>query len=195
MKAWAALGCVLLTVLPSCLLVQPLDDAKPADGSAGSGAAGSGNAGTGNAGSGNAAGSNNAGTGNVPNEVDFSLFTGTWIIKSGEITTTCGAQMTTDQATPGDTSELGLGTTSDLILDPGTLCPILLDVDDRTATSQDGQTCTLTQDGTTFDLSVDYIDFIITSADTSATSTFYASATTTTGVTCNFDQHLYYERF
>ncbi len=179
MKAWAALGCVLLTVLPSCLLVQPLDDAKPADGSAGSG-----NAGTGN-----------AGTGNVPNEVDFSLFTGTWIIKSGEITTTCGAQMTTDQATPGDTSELGLGTTSDLILDPGTLCPILLDVDDRTATSQDGQTCTLTQDGTTFDLSVDYLDFIVTSADTSATSTFYASATTTTGVTCNFDQHLYYERF
>lgn len=202
MKAW---GWLAVALLPSCVLVSPLDDAKPegAGGSAqaaGAGAtpsrAGSGN--SANGGSGNAANGGDDDTGGTGNTggtdvVDFSLFTGTWNIDSGETKTTCAGQEMTEQVTSGTTS-IGLGTTSDLILDPTTECPILLDVVDRTATAQPDQTCQTVSGTLNLTAYIDYFDFIITDADTSATTTFYSTVVSDTGVTCKVEQTLYYVR-
>lgn len=187
MKRWLAWALVALCAAPGCLLVSPLDDAKPEGSSGGAGRAGSG---TGND-------TNNAGGGNVGggDGVDFSLFTGDWITKSGTITTVCGGQSNVSDATVGEVTNIGLGTTSDLIVYPGTDCQILLDVVDRTATSLDGQSCVFTDSGVTYTLQLDYFDFIVTDADTSATTTFYSTTTTSTGLVCNTDQTLYYERY
>jgi hypothetical protein len=81
--------------------------------------------------------------------VDFSLFTGTWTITSGEITTTCpGEDPITEDIEPGDVDTVGLGTSSDLIFGPGSSCEVLADVDDRSATlNSDTLPCSAT-DGT-----------------------------------------------
>jgi hypothetical protein len=171
--AW---GWLALLLIPGCLLVQPLDQARPDDdGSAGesgesgdsgnsSGApskAGSGG-GTSKAGSGNAGGggspnggapSGNAGDGGSPSGGmpggDFSLFTGTWTVTSGESTTLCeGTEPIIEEIEPGGEDEVGLGTASDLIFNPGSSCEILADVDDRYATlNSDTAPCSDT-DGT-----------------------------------------------
>jgi hypothetical protein len=156
--AWTFLA---LLVIPGCLLVQPLDQARPEDdGSAGSGNgnaggtskagssgstsnAGSSNAGrgggasggapSGNAGRGGAA-SGGAASGGAPSGVDLSLFTGYWYVTDGQITTTCDdGSSQTEAIDPGGRDQVGLGTTSDLIFGPGSNCEILADVEDRNA--------------------------------------------------------------
>jgi len=148
--AWRWLA---LLLVPGCVLVQPLDEAKPDDDTsipAGSGSggktgssggpskAGSGSAGrTGSSGAPSSAGAPSGNGGGAG--VDFSLFTGDWTVTGGENTTSCDPGTTqTAPIDTGGTTTFGLGTTSDLILDPGTTCEILVDVDDRTAALNSG---------------------------------------------------------
>jgi len=185
----AAWGILIWLTLPGCLLVQPLDEAKPeadggSNGKAGSGPH-SGGSGPSAAGSGNQAGSGPAAGGSGPgdqgggsngggaNGPDFSLFTGTWTVKSGETTTSCdGSTPTTTAATPGATDTFGLGTISDLILNPGTACEILADVSDDTASlNLATPECTFSQDGYQYDVLVDSFDFQVDSDGNTATAT------------------------
>jgi len=154
--AWRWLA---LLLVPGCVLVQPLDEAKPNDedsstpagsgntgSSGGPSKAGSGNAGR--AGASGAPGAAGSANGGAPSGVDFSLFTGTWKIAGGEVTSTCddGVPKTASIDAVGTTT-LGLGTTSDLIVDPGTACEIWVDVDDRSAALNSGTSpCSYTDD-------------------------------------------------
>jgi len=179
--AWSWLG---LLLIPGCLLVQPLDEAKPEDGgSAGNGSgggpskagssgstskAGSGNAGRGGGAPNGGATSGNAGrgggaNGGAANGVDFSLFTGTWTVTSGETTTFCdGVDPTTEEVTPGGKDTVGLGTTSDLIFGPGSNCEILADVDDRNASlNSDTKPCSETDGTYNYYLTVDAFHFTV----------------------------------
>ena len=193
---------LLVALLPSCLLVQPLDEAKPSDDGSGgtSSSAGSNNAGRNSGGGGKGGGAPNAGgahSGGAPNGADFSLFTGSWTVKSGSIVTDCGTGPMTTMPTTGTIDTVDLGTTSDLILDEGTQCPVSADVTDRTATGQPGQTCDFTDEGSVYHLDIQYFDFIVGSTGRTASSTLTSVVSlTTNGVTatCDSNQTLSYAR-
>ncbi len=169
---------LVLLLVPGCLLVQPLDEAKSDnDGSAGSGkpSAGNGSAGHNSAGSGSPAGGskNNAGSGPVapggsanggaPSGVDFSLFLGTWTVVSGKNTVSCDrSSPTTTNATPGSTDSFELGTTSDLTISIGGGCEVLADVNDRTASLNPATSDCVTSDANyLYDLTVDAFEFVV----------------------------------
>jgi hypothetical protein len=172
-------GWLALAWLPGCLLVQPLDDAKGSangdSGGAGSGAhAGSGGASSNPPGSAGATASGGSGArggatgasgapsaGGPPSGVDFSLFTGTWTVISGTVTTTCDGVKKTTAATVGSTDTIDVGTDSDLIFDANTECPLLADVTDRVATGQPDQTCSFDDptSGYAYDIGFTHFDF------------------------------------
>jgi len=199
MKAFAWRWLALLAI-PGCVLVQPLDEAKPADSdNAGSGN-GSSHAGSSNAGSASGgrsggpakAGSGNAGSsasggadGGAPSGVDFSLFTGTWTIVDGKNTTTCdsGASKTSN-VDPGGQDTFGLGTITDLILDPGTTCEVLADVDDHRAfLNSNTAACSYSDASYDYDLFFDAFEFIVSSdgKTAKASMTAYITATDASG--------------
>ena len=209
--AWSWLA---LLAIPGCLLVQPLDDAKPIDediaGSAGkpaqAGGAGrpaGGNPGTG--GTGNKAGAGpvppgGSGNGGAPNGVDFSDFTGTWTVTGGKRITTCdGAAPQTDAVTPGGTDTIGLGTISDLIFGPDTACEILADVDDRSATLNSATSdCSYSDDDGEYQLSFDDFEFTVSGDGKTAelamsTSVLYTDLNDEAHL-CYVDSSLDYER-
>ncbi|HEY0468314.1 MAG TPA: hypothetical protein VGC79_29155 [Polyangiaceae bacterium] len=150
---------LILLLIPGCLLVQPLDEAKPDDDDSASAAAGkpslagsagkasqagsagqhSGGSGPGAGGTGNRAGSGplptaGAANGGAPSGVDFSLFLGDWTVNGGKNTVSCdGSTPQTSPIAGGDVDNFGLGTISDLIFGPDAECQILADVNDRTA--------------------------------------------------------------
>jgi hypothetical protein len=198
-------------LIPGCVLVQPLDEAKPDNDGSGAGGphAGSGNgnsggpskAGSGNAGRGGGSSAGGAPNGGAPSGDDFSLFTGSWYVSGGTITTRCeGETPMTSSATLGGEVQVGLGTTSDLIFDPGTNCEILADVDERSASlNWDTLPCT-ENDGTyNYYLDTEYLDFTVSDDDQSATASIITSVTTTDAddnllLTCEVEQSLEYER-
>jgi len=215
-----ALGWLVLLLIPGCLLVQPLDSAKPDDddddtvpaaqaGNAGkaSGGSGPGAAGTaGTGGTGNKAGSGpvpagGSANGGAPSGVDFSLFTGTWTITSGQTTTTCDdGTPSTEAIAPGGTDQVGLGTTSDLIFGPGSSCEILGDVSDRTAyLNSDTLPCADTDGTYYYYLSFESFEFAVSSngmtADASMTTTVLtADANDNLVASCTVDQTWKYRR-
>lgn len=183
---------LLLTWLPGCLLVQPLDSVKgDTNGAAGGSSAGSGSvahAGAGSAGqpatgsggshSGGAnavppGGSGPVASGGAPGTVDFALFTGTWTVDSGSTTTTCSGKTNTTAATPGGTDTVDLGTDSDLIFNADTQCPILADVTGQVATGQSGQACSFDDpsSGLSYDLYFTHFDFKVSAGGQTATAT------------------------
>jgi len=207
---------LILLLVPGCLLVQPLDDAKPKqDGSAGSGNSSGkpsqGSAGlhsggsTQTGGAGNKAGAGPVHPGGAPNGgassgVDFSLFTGTWTITAGESITSCdGGPAKTETATPGGMDEFGLGTISDLVFGPGTQCEILADVYDRTA-SLNSATEDCSSSDATYDyyLSVAAFDFEVSGSGQTAHLTMSTSTLVSDidGATyyCDSDYEFDYER-
>jgi hypothetical protein len=201
--AWSWLA---LLVIPGCLLVQPLDQAKPDDdGSAGSGnsnaggsskagssngssggtsKAGSGNAGRGGGASGGAP-SGNAGRGGDASGgasgVDFSLFTGFWYVTDGQITTVCDDGSSEPEAIQaGGQDEVGLGTTSDLIFGPGSSCEILADVDDRNASLNfDTLPCSQSDGVYDFYLTIDAFHFNVSSDGKTAEAGMITTVETT----------------
>jgi hypothetical protein len=186
--AWSWLA---LLALPSCLLIQPLDDAKPENTGGSSGKAGQ-HAGGGPSagGSGNKGGSGPSGgsgpvppggapnSGGSPNGVDFSLFLGEWTMTSGEYSRLCDGETTptTGTLTPGEVDTFVLGTQasqSDLIFDlEGTdVCDIAANVDDRNAYGTGEQSCTVDEaDGTTTYLGYNYFEFAVSGDGQSALS-------------------------
>lgn len=202
-------GLLSLLAIPGCLLVQPLDDPKPADGAAGGGnkAGGSGqpSGGSGNSGSGNKAGSGSvppggAPSGGAPSSVDFTLFTGTWTVTSGQSTVTCGDEAPqTTTATPGGTDTFGLGTVSDLVLNPDTDCEIWADVDDRTASLNPATPNCATSDADyDYDLYIESFDFTVSADGKTAeasmtTSTLVSDSSGVVGV-CDSEHAWKYKR-
>ena len=175
-KAW---GWLVLLLIPGCLLVQPLDEAKPdAEGSAGgagkasaqagSGGKQAGGSGSGTAGSGNRGGSGPVSTGGsanggAPSGVDFSLFTGTWTSTDGSSTISCdGGTPTTTPVDIGTSDTVELGTVSDLIFGPGNDCEILADVADRVASLNDATAeCSFSDADYAYDQTVDSFQFAV----------------------------------
>jgi len=212
--AWCGLA---LLVIPGCLLVQPLDEAKPDQddsassggetshaGSAGQHAGGSPAAGgAGNkagSGSGATSGSASAGRGGASSGVDFSLFTGSWTITGGKRVTTCdGSTPQTETVAPGGTDTIGLGTSSDLIFGPGTACEILSDVDDRSATLNSGtSTCAYSDENGEYELSFDSFEFTVSGDGKTAkfdmtTSVLFTDLNDEAHV-CSVDSNLDYKR-
>ncbi len=200
--------CLALAIVPGCLLVQPLDDPKSdssggASAHAGSNGAGhtssggaSGGAGpNGRAGAGGRVGAGGAApSGGAPSGVDFSLFLGKWTLTAGMLTTDCGTgSPTTSSLTPGTYDTVTLGTTSDLIFDATTTCPITADVDDRTATALTGQNCTGTDtdSGNDYDIYYDAFTFVVGASGTTAQGTLELTTVVSTsdGTTVTCDQH------
>lgn len=209
-RVWAWL---LLALVPGCLLVQPLDEATSDDAAGASGGNGNASAGTGSAGRPTSAGggapsagapsggshAGGAAQGGAPSGVDFSLFIGTWTITSGSTTRDCGTDApTTEPATVGAQDSFGLGTTSDLILDPGTQCALLVDVDDRVASSEAAQECTFQSEGYTVHVYVDSFEFTVSGDGKTAISRFISTVDVSDGsgasATCDTDQTLHYKR-
>lgn len=201
-------------LVPGCLLVQPLDEAKTdAEASAGNAAAGassshagSGTGGRSPTGSGGAHAAGDgpiaagAPSGGAPSGVDFSLFTGTWNITSGSKTSHCGTDAPETVAIDaGGVDTFSLGTTSDLVLDADTTCPILVDVNDRIATGQDAQYCNYTgSDGYDYNVFFQTYSFEVL-ADGSADSTLSTVAmitdpATKNTATCTADATFKYSR-
>ncbi len=200
--------CLALAVVPGCLLVQPLDDAKSnasggASAQAGSNGAGHTSSGGASGGSGpnpaaGSGGRSNAGAGapqgGAPNGVDFSLFLGKWTITTGTLTTDCGTGTPmTSALTPGTYDTVSLGTTSDLIFDAATTCPIESDVNDRTASVLPGQSCTGTDtdSGNDYEIFYDTFTFVVAGTGTTAQGTLDLTTvvTNTSGQTITCDQH------
>lgn len=208
-----------LLVVPGCLLVQPLDDVKAGDddsvpsahagmgqhaGGNGPGAGGAGNkAGSGpvaSGGSGATGGSGPVASGGAGNAGAFSLFLGEWTISNGTQTTSCdGGTPTTSTVSPGGTDTFGVGTLSDLILDPGTSCEILVDVDGRTASLNPATLdCTTSDANYDYDLFVESYDFTVSSdgktAKASMTATVYLTDANSNESVCTTDTSWDYER-
>ena len=206
---------LVLLLIPGCILVQPLDEAKPDDDdsvpatSGGPSKAGSGNgssggpskAGSGNAGRGgsSAAGAPNGGGGTTG--VDFSLFTGNWTLIGGTNTTTCeGEDPVVTDADTGTPLEVVLGTTSDVIFGPRSACPILGDVDDRSAFLNSGTLPCSENDGTyNFYSTTDYFEFAVSDDEQTAgagiSSTVIVTDLDDNPVsTCQVEQSLDYKR-
>lgn len=216
--AWRCLilaGLPVCLLVPGCLLVQPLDEAKTnTEANAGSGNTSSGDSGattsragssgsagrapTGSSGS-PASGAGGGANGGAPSEVDFSLFTGTWTITSGSKGTDCGAGLIAEAVPAGGIDEFTLGTTSDLILDASTDCPLLVDVDNRTATGQGAQHCTYSgADGYDYDIAVQAYTFEVlgdgTANSTLSTVSLVTDPSTNTTATCTGDATFNYQR-
>jgi hypothetical protein len=201
---------VLLLLLPGCVLVAPLDEAKPSDGSdAGSGGRPAGTAGSsgspakagsGNAGRGGGAPNGGAANGGAPNGGAFSLFLGTWTIADGKNTTTCDPGTTeTSDVEPGLQDTFGRGTITDLIFDPGTACEILADVNDHTAfLNSNTEGCSYSDDTFVYDLYFDAFEFVVSSdgQTAKASMTAYIQATDADNNTsyCQSDTTWNYER-
>lgn len=197
-----------LALVPGCLLIQPLDDAKSdASGKGGAGSlAGSGNAGRaatpgGGSPSGGAMARAGAPNGGAPNTVDFSFFTGVWTLTSGSIISNCDGTVMTTAVTPGGQEIFAPGTTSDLVLDPASECPLLADVNDRVATGQAEQSCSYidSSNGHYVDVFVVSYDFTVAGNGRTATALLVNSITLTDPIsgdsqTCDTDQTLYYKR-
>ena len=160
----AILCWLLLLSIPGCLLVQPLDETKP-DGSTGGASGNSAGRANGSGGDAPKAGSGNAGRGGSPaggspagggangggpSGVDFSLFTGTWLVQEGStIERSCsdGKDYSAAIGLAADEFVEGSGGSSgDILLNPETPCPLAFDVDDRIAYARSGQSCTLYDD-------------------------------------------------
>lgn len=198
---------LVLLVLPGCLLVQPLDDAKPKDENAGGGAHLAGN-GPGAGGAGNKAGSGPVGNGGSSPDpsggnggVDFSLFLGGWTLTSAQVTRQCSNETspTTSPITPGEVDTFVLGTQSDLIFDlEGTdVCDIHANVDDRSAYGTGEQSCTVDEtDGTTTYLAYTYFEFAVSGDGQSAQSTWDVSFLNDADptVTCDSEVSARYQR-
>jgi hypothetical protein len=209
-SAWRWL---LLLVIPGCILVQPLDEAKP-EGSAGSGNSSgkSSQAGAGHAsgspgagGSGNKAGAGplpaaGAANGGAASGADYSLFVGTWVISGGKVTSSCeGADPTTDDVTPGGQDTIGLGTLSDLIFGVGSECEILADVANRTA-SLNPATLPCSFSDATYDYysTFESFEFVVASdgltAKANVSTSVLAVDFSATTVACDIKQTLDYKR-
>jgi hypothetical protein len=210
--AWCWLA---VLVFPGCLLVQPLDEAKPdLDASGGDTASAgktNGGGGRGGAGPGPTAGSHSGGasaaggaahagasaTGGAPTGTDFSLFLGAWTVTSGTITTDCGTGPMQTAADVGTKETIGLGTTSDLIVDEGTQCPVLVDVTGTVAFGQDGQTCDFSDASGAYHLEINSYDFAVGSTGTTASAELISTVELTangTTTTCDSDELLVYKR-
>ncbi|HYQ30671.1 MAG TPA: hypothetical protein VER04_25745 [Polyangiaceae bacterium] len=206
-------GWLALLLLPGCLLVQPLDEAKPAsEDNAGSGGKASGNAGqhSGGSGASTAGTGNRAGSGSMPTSgaanggagsgVDFSLFTGTWTISAGKGTVTCDeGTPTTDTVDPGGTTSVGPGTVSDLIFDPGADCEILADVSNRTASLNSATSECYSSDSTyDYESYVESFEFVVSgdgkTAKATMTSTVYVTDADGAISICETDYSWDYER-
>jgi hypothetical protein len=193
-SAWAWLG---VLVLPGCLLIQPLDEAKPDEGSGGSGKAGqhAGGSGPSAGGAGNKAGSGPSGgsspvpSGGADNNggsagVDFSLFLGGWTLVSGNYSRKCESETSTTTGTinPGEVDTFVPGTresNTDLIFDvEGTdVCNVFANVDDRSAYGTGDQACTIDEaDGSTTYLTYGYFEFAVSDDGQSALSTWDVTA-------------------
>ena len=154
-----------LTLVPGCLLVQPLDAAKSdaeVGGAAGSASAGrSSVAGSDGAGATHAGGSSGAsaaggGGGSAPNGVGGSVpvgggpatvdpsaaFLGIWVLTDGSITLNCGGTPQVSPLTDGS-ADWHAGTTSDLVqTSEGTPCELLANISGRAAVGEPNQKCT-----------------------------------------------------
>ena len=198
-RAWAWLG---LLALPGCLLIQPLDDAKPNDEGGSSGKAGqhAGGSGPSAGGAGNKAGSGTSGgsgpgpsggaddggtnDGGGTGGVDFSLFLGRWTLVSGDYARKCASETSTTTGTiePGEIDTFVPGTResqSDLIFDVegNDVCNVFADVDDRNAYGTGSQACTVDEaDGSTTYLTYTYFEFAVSDDGQSALSTWDVTA-------------------
>jgi hypothetical protein len=211
-----ALRWLALLLIPGCILVQPLDAAKPDDddsgASGGPAKAGSANGSSGapaKAGAGNAGRAGGA-TSGAPNgggsgAVDFTLFTGDWTLSGGTITTRCqGAATKTTDADTGGVDTVGLGTDSgapsDLVFGPGSSCEIWADVDDRDAYLNPATPACSDNDGVyQYYLTTDDFDFKVSADDQTATADINTTVLTTElstnyQFTCTVEQNLKYQR-
>ncbi|MEO6599421.1 MAG: hypothetical protein ABIQ16_06075, partial [Polyangiaceae bacterium] len=93
---------------------------------------------------------------------------------------------------------IDLGTTSDLIADEGTQCPVLFDLQNKVSgVAQPGQTCDFTTTAGTYHLEISTFTFVIASNHETALSHLTGvTSLTTNGVTatCNSEQSLNYTR-
>ncbi len=127
-----------------------------------------------------------------------SLALGT--ITSGKSTTSCdGGTPQTVDATAGGQDTVGLGTTSDLIFDPGSSCEILADVDDRTASlNQDTLPCSYSDATTDYYAIFDSFDFTVSGNGQTAKANISTSVLATDANdnlhSCEVTQALNYER-
>ncbi len=212
-SAWAWLG---VLALPGCLLIQPLDKAKPNDDSGSSGKAGqhAGGSGPSAGGAGNKAGSGpSGGSGPVPpggadngggtGGVDFSLFLGGWTLISGNYARKCASETSTTTGTiaPGEVDTFVLGTResqTDLIFDvEGTeVCDVFANVDDRNAYGTGDQACTVDQaDGSTTYLTYGYFEFAVSDDGQSAQLTWDVTALNDTSLdSCDSETVARYQR-
>jgi hypothetical protein len=216
-SAWRFL---FLLALPGCLLVQPLDDVS--SGSAGSGgkASSAGSAGTPSGGGGPSAGGagNQAGSSSAPGgsssippgsagdagassgNADLSLFLGTWTVTGGKNTTACDSDPAkTTNVMAGGTDTFGPGTLSDLILNPGSDCEILTDVNDHTASLNPlTLDCTTTDANLEYDLYILTYDFVVADDGQTAQAHMTASILVSDGVgglsVCDSDTTWNYKR-
>ncbi len=201
---------LLIAALPTagCLLVQPLDSATPdeddssAAGSSSSHAGAKGSAGK-SSGSSGATGSAGRGAAGAGGGVltGKALFIGTWTITTGSTTIDCTGTPQTQPLTGSDI--WAAGTSSDLVLDPSTTCPLKANVTGRTAIGEPGFTCTTsgTDSSTgaayTTLLEADAYSFIIASDGKTASATLTGTATYTSGgtsVPCDFSEQAEYSK-
>jgi hypothetical protein len=181
---------LLLLSVPGCLLLQPLDEAKPevSAGGPNGGSAGGANGGSAGKGNGSSGGPSKAGNGSAggdspaagaangggPSETDFSLFTGTWLVQEGStIERSCSdgedysneVDWTADEFVEG-----GGGSSGDILLNPMTPCALAFDVDDRIAYAQSGQSCTLS-DGDSLEQTLEFTSAAFAVDDDESTAT------------------------
>ena len=202
---------LLLLALPAagCVLVQPLDSATPDDdsSSAGStashaGAKGSAGKSSGSSGAPGSAGRGSAGSSSGGGAATGkALFIGTWTITNGTTTIDCNGTPQTQPLTGSDI--WAAGTTSDLVLDPSTTCPMRANITGRTAIGEPGFSCTTSgtdsTTGTPFTtlLEADDYTFVIASDGKTATGMLSGTATYTSGgtsVPCDFSEQADYTK-
>lgn len=209
MKA-RAFGWLLWALLPGCLFVQPLDEAKSdAEANAGrtssgnasaGGASGSGTKPSGGAGptpAGGRGGSPPGGAGG-PAQDPLLAFTGIWVLTDGAITLNCGGTHTTSALSDGS-ADWQIGTTSDLVQTAeGASCELRANVSARVAIGDGTQYCTesgLNPQGSPYtqNLSIDNYTFTLSSNGMNAKEAFsgtidYTDLTTYITSTCDFTQ-------
>ena len=210
--AWAWLG---VLALPGCLLIQPLDDAKPAGSGGGAHAGQHAGGGPAAGGAGNKGGSGptpSGGSGPSPSGgdsngggsggADFSLYLGDWKLISGDYTRQCGTDSaTTGAIAPGEVDSFVPGTQaskSDLIFDLEGMdvCDIHADVLDGGAYGNGNQSCTVAEtDGTTTYLQYTYFEFVVSDDGQSALGTWDVSSLNDADVdACDTEISVRYQR-
>lgn len=202
-----------LTLVPGCLLVQPLDEAKSdaevggaADGASAGRSTVAGSDGAGATHAGGSSGASPAGgrAGSAPNgggppTVDPSAaFLGIWVLTDGSITLNCGGSPQVSQLTNGS-ADWHVGTTSDLVqTSEGTPCELLANVQGRVAAGAPNQQCTesgLDSDGNPYsqDLVIENYAFTINANGVNAKELFSGTDAYTDGISgvttnCTFVQ-------